>query len=429
MTGRGLDRAERRFALLFFFVALGFGGRMALVAFNGPLARLFTENGYLIGLLLATSPLVATFANPTFGRLSDRTHTRLGRRIPYALVGVPLSALVVLLIPHAPDYAWLLALFLLQALFLSICGVPLMSLIPDAVPTAARGRVMAVFAIGGGIGAIAIQAGGKIFWERDFALVFYATGLLTLVFAVPPLLMIREPPRSAAEIAESRAQRTLSLATMLRAVVRRRPIALFLVSASLRYLGVGLVLTYLTLFAATDLGISVGDAALAFAVSGALRLVLAVPAGRLVDVYDRRRLLVISSWATSAIHLFTGVVVSNLWQLYAVLALGAMAGVLEITAGGPLYMDLMPVERRGELTGVNMVLQNLLRAAGALLGGALFAWTGSYRLIFPLAAVGFALSALVLLRVPRSSYTATTATAMAVAPGEENTSDPVPAHD
>jgi MFS family permease len=425
MDGRALDRTERRFALLFFFVALGFGGRMALTAFNGPLARMFTDNGYLIGLLLATAPLVATFANPAFGRLSDRTHTRWGRRIPYALVGVPLSALVVLLIPHAPNYGWLLVLFLLQALVLAVCGVPLMSLIPDAVPTAARGRVMALFMIGGGIGAVAIQAGGKFFWERDFALVFYATGLLTLVFAVPPLLMIREPPRDPGEIAASREQKTLSLAAMLGAVLRRRPIALFLVSASLRYLGVGLVVTYLTLFAATDLDISVGDAALALAASGALRMLLAVPAGRLGDAYDRRRQLLIATWGMAAVHLATGVAVSNLWQLYAVLLAGAVAGIVELTAGGPLYMDLMPAERRGELTGINMVLQNVLRAAGALLGGALFAWTGSYRLIFPLAAAAFAISALVLLRVPRSSYTAT---AVVVTPGEDHPPGPVLVH-
>ena len=38
-----LGRAERTFLLLFLPVAFGFGGRMALVVFNGPLARLFTR--------------------------------------------------------------------------------------------------------------------------------------------------------------------------------------------------------------------------------------------------------------------------------------------------------------------------------------------------------------------------------------------------
>jgi MFS family permease len=407
MDRRGLDRAEKQFAILFFFVALGFGGRMALVTFNGPLVGLFTDNGYLIGLLLAVGPLVATFAHPLFGRLSDRTSTRFGRRIPYALVGVPLSSIVVLFIPLAPDYAALLGLFFLQALLVSVCGVPLMSLIPDVVGTAARGRVMSLFMIGGGIGAIAIQAGGKVFWDYDFGLVYYATGALTLIFAVPPLFFIREPKEYRAEVHEARARGGLSMAVMLAAVARRRPIALFLVSASLRYLGVGLVITYLTLFAATDLDISVGDAALAVAVSGLIRLALAVPTGRLVDAYDRKRLLIIATWMAAGAHLLTGLVVQNLWHLYVVLAAGAVAGVLEMTAGGPLFMDLMPAVRRGELTGINMVLQNVLRAVGALLGGALFAWTDGYRVLFPVAAACFAVSALILIGVDRTAVEST----------------------
>jgi len=390
-----LESAERRFALLFFFVALGFGGRMALVAFNGPLTSRFTDNGYLIGLVLAIGPLVATFAHPAFGRRSDRTHTRLGRRIPYALVGVPLSGVAAFMIPLAPEYWTLLAIFFGQALLVSICAVPLMSLIPDVVGTSARGRVMSLFIFGAGIGAIVIQALGKVFWEYDYALVYYATGALTLVFAFPPLLLIREPPLDPVQVTAARQGRTLSIAAMLRAVVQRRPIALFLVSASLRYLGVGLVVTYLTLFAATDLGISVGDAALAIAVSGALRMVLAPTAGRIADSRDRRTLLLVATCATALVHLLTSAV-QNVVQLYLVLAAGAVSGVVDLTSGGSLFMDLLPDARRGELTGINMVLQNVLRAVGALLGGAVFAWTGGYRMVFPIAAGLFALSAVLL---------------------------------
>ena len=69
---------------------------------------------------------------------------------------------------------------------------------------------------------------------------------------------------------------------------------------------------------------------------------------------------------------------------------------MKLAAGGSLFMDLLPAARRGELTGINMVLQNVLRALGALLGGAVFAWTGGYRMAFPIAAGLFALSAVLL---------------------------------
>jgi MFS family permease len=284
------EAAERRFLLLFLPIAFGFGGRMALVAFNGPLVRLFTDNGYLIGLLLAVGPLVAAFVNPAVGRLSDRTWTRFGRRIPFAVVGVPLSALVLFAIPSAPSVAVLLVFFLLRALLISIGGVPLLSLIPDMTAPERRGRAMSLLMIAGGIGAILIQASGKLFWESRFELVFYLTGALGLVTMLP-LFGMREPRPPAHELAVARGRAGLSLRAAWRALRSGEPIALFLASASLRQLSVGIVMTYFTLFAVTDLGVPVGDAALAIAITGGARLLLAIPAGRLADAWSRKKLL------------------------------------------------------------------------------------------------------------------------------------------
>ena len=393
-----MTRDERRFLLLFLPIVFGFGGRMALVAFNGPLARHFTDNGYLIGLLLAVGPLISALVNPGIGRLSDRTWTRFGRRMPYVLVGVPLSTLVLFAIPSAPGYWVLLGLFLLRAVLISIGGVPLMSLIPDMTSPARRGRIMSAFLVVGGLGAIAIQASGKLFWEEHFELVYYLAGLLSL-FIIPPLFAIREPRPAANELEAARARSGLSLRALLEAFARRDPITLFLASGALRYLAVGIVITYLTLFAYTDLGISVGDTALALAITGGLRLVMAWPAGQLADRLSRKHLLLGATVAATLIHLATGYAVWNLTSLYLVLMAGAVVGTLDMVVAGPLFMDLLPADRRGELTGINMVLQNVFRAASALLGGALFAWTGGYRACYAAAALCMAISALLLTRV------------------------------
>lgn len=393
---RAFERSERRFTLLFVPVAFGFGARMALLVFDGPLARKFTDDGYLIGLLLAIGPLLSTFANPFFGRLSDRTATRFGRRVPYALLGVSMSSFVFFLIPLAPSFAVLLALFALRALCVSVGSGPLMSLVPDMVASERRGRAMALLMLAGGLGAIGIQAAGKIFWETSFALVYYATGLASLLFAVPPLFFIREPPPAESPPA---AQSAVSFAAVADALKQRGPILLFLTSAALRYLGAGMLIRYLTLFAAIDLGVSVGNASLAIAVAGLIRLGLALPAGRLADRYDRKRLLMFASFAAAGIHLVTGWWVHEFWQLFFVIGLGTVAGVVEMTAGGPLFMDLLPAHRRAELISVNIVLTNLFQAGGALLGGAVFASTSGYRGIFPVAALCFAASALILSRL------------------------------
>jgi MFS family permease len=399
-TSEQTGAAERHFVWLFLLVALGFGGRMAMVSFNGPLAERFTDNGYLIGALLAVGPLVAALVNPAVGRLSDRTWTRFGRRIPYALVGVPLATLVFFAIPSSPDYTVLLLLFFLRSLTISIAGVPLMSLIPDMVPAHRRGRTMAGFMIAGGLGAVAVQSAGKLFWESNFAYVFYLAGALTVVFAIPPLFFIREPRPRDEELAAARARSGLAMRAMLATLVRGDAISLYLISSTFRFLGIGIAVTYFTLFAFSDLGISVGDAALAMALAGGLlRMVLALPAGLVADRWNRKRLLMGASIGAAAVHLATAVAVSDLAGLYAVLAAGALVGTLEMTVSGPLFMDLMPSDRRGELTGVSMVLGNVFQAAGALLGGAVFQWSGGYRASYAVAALCLALSAVALARV------------------------------
>jgi hypothetical protein len=70
-----------------------------------------------------------------------------------------------------------------------------------------------------------------------------------------------------------------------------------------------------------------------------------------------------------------------------------------MVVGGPLFMDLLPADQRGELTGANMLLQGLFRSGAALLGGAIFAWSAGYRISYLAAALAFALSAAILARV------------------------------
>ncbi len=66
---------------------------------------------------------------------------------------------------------------------------------------------------------------------------------------MPPLFFIREPHLQAAELAAARARSAPSLSLLIGAVRQGGPIVLFLASASLRYLGTGMIFSYFALFA------------------------------------------------------------------------------------------------------------------------------------------------------------------------------------
>ena len=55
----------------------------------------------LVGIMMAIDNIAALIMMPIFGRLSDRTNTRIGKRMPFILIGTFVCALIFPFIPIA----------------------------------------------------------------------------------------------------------------------------------------------------------------------------------------------------------------------------------------------------------------------------------------------------------------------------------------
>ena len=94
-----------------------------------------------LGLVAGVGALVAVVANPLFGRLSDRTTSRLGRRRPWLVGGVlggTTGLTIIAVIPSIPAIVlgWSLAQLAFNATLAALAAT-----IPDQVPVRQRGRV------------------------------------------------------------------------------------------------------------------------------------------------------------------------------------------------------------------------------------------------------------------------------------------------
>ena len=94
-----------------------------------------------LAVVTGIGALLAMVGNPFFGKLSDRTSSRLGMRRPWmviGLVGGSLGILVVALAPNVPVVlvGWCIAQLLFNALLAALAAV-----LPDQVPAAQRGLV------------------------------------------------------------------------------------------------------------------------------------------------------------------------------------------------------------------------------------------------------------------------------------------------
>src|SRR5690349_21812909 len=62
-----------------------------------------------LALVTGIGALLAMFANPFFGRMSDRTSSRLGMRRPWMIIGLTGGSIGVLIVALAPTVAVVLA--------------------------------------------------------------------------------------------------------------------------------------------------------------------------------------------------------------------------------------------------------------------------------------------------------------------------------
>ena len=81
----------------------------------------FTLVPLFIGVIMTFDNIFGVIFQPTFGKLSDRTHSRFGKRKPFIMFGAPVAAILFILIPRMTTIPALMAciiLFVFIMLFL-----------------------------------------------------------------------------------------------------------------------------------------------------------------------------------------------------------------------------------------------------------------------------------------------------------------------
>ena len=146
------DRVRWRFISLYTLAYMG-----TVLLFIAPLlVTLALKINALVGserapgnLALVTSvgALLALFANPFFGRMSDRTSSRSGMRRPWMLIGLVGGSIGIAVVAVAPGIAIVLVGWCTAQVFFNALLAALVAVLPDQVPTAARGLVSGVLGV------------------------------------------------------------------------------------------------------------------------------------------------------------------------------------------------------------------------------------------------------------------------------------------
>lgn len=114
-----------------------------------------TQVQYLVGIMMALDNLAALIMLPIFGMLSDKTHTRIGKRMPYILVGTFVCAVAFPFIPvffHYSNIAGVISMMAIVVFFAMMYRNPAVALMPDMTPKPLRSKANGIINIMGYLG-------------------------------------------------------------------------------------------------------------------------------------------------------------------------------------------------------------------------------------------------------------------------------------
>ena len=129
------------------------------------------EVQYLVGMVMSLDNLAALIKLPIFGRLSDKTHTKIGKRMPYILAGTFLCALVFPFIPvfvHYNNLAGTIITMAIVVFFAMMYRDPAVALMPDITPKPLRSKANGIINIMGYIGGAFATVVGLIFVYSNY---------------------------------------------------------------------------------------------------------------------------------------------------------------------------------------------------------------------------------------------------------------------
>ncbi len=245
-----------------------------------------------VGGVMTLDNILQLLLIPVIAVWSDRTWTRLGRRMPFILVMLPTAALLFALIPGlaAVSLTALIALIFCFNVFKTSVRGPIVALMPDMVPGSYRSEANGVINTMGGIGLIVGTLALAPLMNRNENLPFLLAAGFVLAATLILLLFVRERRPEAEAAAPGSAVPKGSILDSVKRVFSSQDSSVprILIAIFFWFMAYEGAKPFLGLYLVDTMGVSAGSAALAQGVAGIASVAAAIPTGYLAHRRGRR---------------------------------------------------------------------------------------------------------------------------------------------
>ncbi|GHT56762.1 MFS transporter [Spirochaetia bacterium] len=278
--------------------------------------RRYLSSNSAVGGIMTVDNILQLLLIPVISVWSDRTRTRLGRRMPFIVVMLPASAVLFSLIPPmaALSLTALIAIIFFFNIFKTSVRGPVVALMPDTIPGDFRSEANGVINMMGGFGLIVstlilarLMELPPIFGNSAGGLPFNIASIFIVAAVLVLLLFFREKlPEKTANTGEkvpviASIQQVFSGQT--NEGKKDYSVARILISIFFWFTAYEGAKPFLGLYMVEAMGVSEGNAALAQGIAGVSSVIMAIPAGYLAHRLGRRRFIRLSLVGLAAVLL------------------------------------------------------------------------------------------------------------------------------
>ncbi len=344
------------------------------------LTNTFHLNETLSGAIMAADNILALFLLPIFGSLSDKTDTKIGKRMPYILFGTGLAVILMNILPLIDNSYYqehsnfkVVSFVIVLGLLLIAMGTyrsPAVALMPDVTPKPLRSKANSIINLMGAVGGIIYLGLAAVLYPNsktadvehvNYQILFVAVSAIMFVAVSLLFLFVKEPKlveenRALEEehpewnLAEDDGSGNEKLPKDV-----KRSLAFLLASIALWFIGYNAVTTWFTTYVSVVMGQGLGGASTCLLVATAGAIISYIPIGNIASKIGRKK-TIMGGIVLLSIMFFLGFIFTSIFKsiniiMYVSFAVVGLAWAAINVNSLPMVVEMCKGSDVGKFTG------------------------------------------------------------------------------